>query len=203
MFKQSKNQSEKAFEEIIEKRIVPMLTEYQPFNDLMKYISSEDIKTSIENIKKLIMEERKQVLEVNNLHKEKAKIAPKVLYLSGQINSGNESAEKEMDNVKERMLEINEEIEKKEIQIQEILVNKEKENIELLKKTLNESYDIINNDEKKLYPLLDEIELMRKELEDKRILRDRLQSRINSTYSFIHGFMGGKETERFDEHMLE
>ena len=203
MFKQSKNQSEKAFEEIIEKRIVPMLTEYQPFNDLMKYISSEDIKTSIENIKKLIMEERKQVLEVNNLHKEKAKIAPKVLYLSGQINSGNESAEKEMDNVKERMLEINEEIEKKEIQIQEILVNKEKENLELLKKTLNESYDIINNDEKKLYPLLDEIELMRKELEDKRILRDRLQSRINSTYSFIHGFMGGKETERFDEHMLE
>lgn len=203
MFKQSKNQSEKAFEEIIEKRIVPMLTEYQPFNDLMKYISSEDIKTSIENIKKLIMEERKQVLEVNNLHKEKAKIAPKVLYLSGQINSGNESAEKEMDNVKERMLEINEEIEKKEIQIQEILVNKEKENIELLKKTLNESYDIINNDEKKLYPLLDEIELMRKELEDKRILRDKLQSRINSTYSFIHGFMGGKETERFDEHMLE
>lgn len=203
MFKQSKNQSEKAFEEIIEKRIVPMLTEYQPFNDLMKYISSEDIKTSIENIKKLIMEERKQVLEVNNLHKEKAKIAPKVLYLSGQINSGNESAEKEMDNVKERMLEINEEIEKKEIQIQEILVNKEKENLELLKKTLNESYDIINNDEKKLYPLLDEIELMRKELEDKRILRDKLQSRINSTYSFIHGFMGGKETERFDEHMLE
>ena len=203
MFKQSKNQSEKAFEEIIEKRIVPMLTEYQPFNDLMKYISSEDIKTSIENIKKLIMEERKQVLEVNNLHKEKAKIAPKVLYLSGQINSGNKSAEKEMDNVKERMFEINEEIEKKEIQIQEILVNKEKENLELLKKTLNESYDIINNDEKKLYPLLDEIELMRKELEDKRILRDKLQSRINSTYSFIHGFMGGKETERFDEHMLE
>ena len=203
MFKQSKNQSEKAFEEIIEKRIVPMLTEYQPLKDLMKYISSEDIKTSIENIKKLIMEERKQVLEVNNLHKEKAKIAPKVLYLSGQINSGNKSAEKEMDNVKERMLEINEEIEKKEIQIQEILVNKEKENLELLKKTLNESYDIINNDEKKLYPLLDEIELMRKELEDKRILRDKLQSRINSTYSFIHGFMGGKETERFDEHMLE
>ena len=203
MFKQSKNQSEKAFEEIIEKRIVPMLTEYQPFNDLMKYISSEDIKTSIENIKKLIMEERKQVLEVNNLHKEKAKIAPKVLYLSGQINSGNKSAEKEMDNVKERMLEINEEIEKKEIQIQEILVNKEKENLELLKKTLNESYDIINNDEKKLYPLLDEIELMRKELEDKRILREKLQSRINSTYSFIHGFMGGKETERFEEQMLE
>ena len=203
MFKQSKNQSENAFEEIIEQRIVPMLTEYQPFNDLMKYISSEDIKTSIENIKKLIMEERKQVLEVNNLHKEKAKIAPKVLYLSGQINSGNKSAEKEMDNIKERMLEINEEIEKKEIQIQEILVNKEKENLELLKKTLNESYDIINNDEKKLYPLLDEIELMRKELEDKRILRDKLQSRINSTYSFIHGFMGGKETERFDEHMLE
>ena len=60
-----------------------------------------------------------------------------------------------------------------------------------------------SNDEKKLYPLLDEIELMRKELEDKRILRDKLQSRINSTYSFIHGFMGGKETERFDEHMLE
>ena len=203
MFKQSKNQSEKTFEEIIEKRIVPMLTEYQPFNKLIKYISNEEINTSIENIKNLIREEKKHVLEVNNLHKEKAKIAPTVLYLSGQINSGNKSAEKEMDKIKERMLEINTEIEKKEIEIQEILVNKEKENIELLRKTLNESYDIIKCDEKKLYPLLDEIEVMRKELEDKRILRDNLQSRINSTYSFIHGFMGGKETERFDEHMLE
>ncbi len=203
MFKQSKNQSEKAFKEIIEKRIVPMLTEYQPFNELIKYISNEEINTSIEKIKNLIREEKKQVLEVNNLHKEKAKIAPTVLYLSGQINSGNKSAEKEMDKIKERMLEINTEIEKKEIEIQEILVNKEKENIELLRKTLNESYDIIKCDEKKLYPLLDDIEVMRKELEDKRILRDNLQSRINSTYSFIHGFMGGKETERFDEHMLE
>ena len=202
MFKQSKNQSEKAFKEIIEKRIVPMLTEYQPFNELMKYISCEEIQTSIDNIKKLIKEEKTQVLAVNNLHKEKAKIAPIVLYLSGQINSGNKSAEKEMDKIKERMLEINEEIEKKEIEIQEILVSKEKENINLLRKTLSESYDIINSDEKKLYLLLEEIEIMRKELEDKRILRDNLQGRINSTYSFIHGFMGGKETEKFDEHML-
>ena len=49
MFKQSKNQSEKAFKEIIEKRIVPMLTEYQPFNELMKYISCEEIQTSIDS----------------------------------------------------------------------------------------------------------------------------------------------------------
>lgn len=202
MFKQFKNRSEKTFEEIIEKRIVPMLTEYKPFNELMKHVSAEDIKASIEILKNLINNEKKLVLEVNNLHKEKAKIAPTVLYLSGQINSGNRSAEKEMDMMKDRMVQINEEIEKKEIEIQEILVSKEKENINLLRKTLSESYDIINSDEKKLYLLLEEIEIMRKELEDKRILRDNLQGRINSTYSFIHGFMGGKETEKFDEHML-
>ena len=137
MFKQFKNRSEKTFEEIIEKRIVPMLTEYKPFNELMKHVSAEDIKASIEILKNLINDEKKLVLEVNNLHKEKAKIAPTVLYLSGQINSGNRSAEKEMDMMKDRMVQINEEIEKKEIEIQEILVSKEKENIKLLRKTLS------------------------------------------------------------------
>ena len=126
-----------------------------------------------------------------------------MLYLSSQLNSGNKEAERELEKEKNRMLEINNEISNKESSIQELLVNKEEKNLELLKETLEISYDIIKKDKSLLDPLLKEIEQMRKDLENKRILRDELQERINLTYSFIHGFMGGKDTEKFDNHMLD
>lgn len=203
MKKASNNFSEKSFEEMLSKRVVPLLLEYKPFNDMLKHVSTKEMQAIIKELKDIIRDEKKQILDVNNLHKEKAKIAPRVLYLSGQLNSGNKSAEKELDNEKNRMLKINDEISNKESSIQELLVNKEEKNVELLKETLETAYDIIKKDQKQLDPLLKEIEDMRKELENKRIIRDELQERINSTYSFIHGFMGGKDTEKFDNHMLD
>ena len=181
MKKSNNNFSEKSFEEMLSKRVVPMLLEYKPFNDMLKYVSTKQMQTIINELKEIIKDEKKQILDVNNLHKEKSKIAPRVLYLSSQLNSGNKEAES----------------------IQELLVNKEEKNLELLKETLEISYDIIKKDKSLLDPLLKEIEQMRKDLENKRILRDELQERINLTYSFIHGFMGGKDTEKFDNHMLD
>ena len=203
MKKSNNNFSEKSFEEMLSKRVVPMLLEYKPFNDMLKYVSTKQMQTIINELKEIVKDEKKQILDVNNLHKEKSKIAPRVLYLSSQLNSGNKEAERELEKEKNRMLEINNEISNKESSIQELLVNKEEKNLELLKETLEISYDIIKKDKSLLDPLLKEIEQMRKDLENKRILRDELQERINLTYSFIHGFMGGKDTEKFDNHMLD
>lgn len=203
MKKSNNNFSEKSFEEMLSKRVVPMLLEYKPFNDMLKYVCTKQMQTIINELKEIIKDEKKQILDVNNLHKEKSKIAPRVLYLSSQLNSGNKEAERELEKEKNRMLEINNEISNKESSIQELLVNKEEKNLELLKETLEISYDIIKKDKSLLDPLLKEIEQMRKDLENKRILRDELQERINLTYSFIHGFMGGKDTEKFDNHMLD
>lgn len=198
----NKKESEKTFQDIINNKMVPMLLEYPPFKEMIKYVVTNEMNSIIKEIREVEKIEKTKILDVNNLHKEKAKIAPTVLYLSNQLNSKNSNTARELDDVKDRLLEINTEIVEKEQEIQELLVTKEHMNLDLLRETLSCAYDLIKQDEKTLNPLLKEIEDMRKELENKRILRDKLQARINSTYGFIHGFMGSKETEKIDEQMF-
>lgn len=199
----NKSESDKLFEEIIEKKIVPMLLDYKPFNEMLKYVSTNEMQAHIREIKRISIEEKKQVLEVNNLHKEKARIAKQVLYISNQLNAkGRNEMEDELVDSRNRIIQINEEIDERENSIQELLVQKEEENLNLLRETLSCSYNTIKNDEKELTNLLKEIEELRKVLENKRIQRDELQGRIDSTYGFIHGFMGAKETQKIDEQFL-
>lgn len=199
----NKNQSDKLFEEIIEKKIVPMLLDYKPFNDMIKYVSTTQMDILIKSIKTATIEQKRQVLEVNNFHKEKARIATKVLYLSNQLNAkGRNDVEHELEELRNRIIEINQEIDERETKIQEILVKKEEDNLNLLRETLSCCYNTIKVDEKNLEVLLKDIEQLRKKLEMQRIQRDELQGRIDSTYGFIHGFMGGKETQKIDEKLL-
>ena len=185
-----KSQSDKLFEEILEKKIVPMLLEYKPFNDMIKYVRTSQMEDTIKSLREIMTTEKTQVLEANNIHKEKSRLVSNVLYLSNQLNNG------------KKILKFNDEIEKRENSIKELLVLKEEQNLQLLRETLSCCYATIKNDEKELDTLLKNIEQLRKELENKRIKRDELQNRIDSTYGFIHGFMGAKETQKIDEHLL-
>ena len=197
-----KSQSDKLFEEILEKKIVPMLLEYKPFNDMIKYVRTPQMESTIKSLRDVMTTEKTQVLEANNIHKEKSRLVSNVLYLSNQLNNGNAKVEKELEETRNKILEFNDEIEKRENSIKELLVLKEEQNLQLLRETLSCCYATIKNDEKELDTLLKNIEQLRKELENKRIKRDELQNRIDSTYGFIHGFMGAKETQKIDEHLL-
>lgn len=197
-----KSQSDKLFEDILEKKIVPILLEYKPFNEMIKYVSTPQMNVAIQQLRATITDEKKQVLEVNNIHKEKSRLMAKILYLSNQLNTGNNNVESELEETRNTILELNDEINKREDSIKELLVLKEEQNLQLLRETLNCCYSTIKTDEKELETLLNNIEQARKELENKRIKRDELQNRIDSTYGFIHGFMGAKETQKIDEHLL-
>lgn len=197
-----KSQSDKLFEEILEKKIVPMLLEYKPFNDMIKYVRTPQMESTIKSLRDVMTTEKTQVLEANNIHKEKSRLVSNVLYLSNQLNNGNAKVEKELEETRNKILEFNDEIEKRENSIKELLVLKEEHNLQLLRETLSCCYSTIKTDEKELDSLLKNIEQLRKELENKRIKRDELQNRIDSTYGFIHGFMGAKETQKIDEHLL-
>lgn len=199
----NKSESNKLFERIKKGTVIPMLIDYKPFKEMIKYSINPPMQSLIKYIEDITKEEKAKLLETANLQKEKSRFAAKVLYLSDQLNShGSRHAGEHLDDIKEKMVEINDKIEQNRIDLSALRVEKENLNLELLRQTLDYCYENINQDEKNLKALLDEIDKIRTELEKKRIVRDTLQKRINSTYGFIHGVIGAKETSKIDEEML-
>lgn len=191
------------FEQILSKKRVPILLNYKPYQTMIKLGQSQRMKELSKELQALINTEKKQILEVNSLHKEKSRITAKILYLSNEINSSSKNTlEKDLDQSKSRMEEIRTEILEKENKIQDMIYEKESKNIELLKETVNYAYEYMKKDEVELKKTLIEIEKLREKLKKDREKREFLEKRINSIYGFLHGIVGAKDTEILDENIL-
>lgn len=191
------------FEEILSKKKIPILLSYKPYQAMVKYGQSKNMMEISKELNEFISIEKKKILEVNSLHKEKSRITAKILYISNEINSNNrKSLEKELGDCKNRMEEIRLEINQQENEIQDMIYEKEKKNIELLKETVNYAYEYMKKDEAELKKILAEIDKLREKLKKEREKRDNLEKRINSIYGFLHGIVGAKDTEILDDKIL-
>lgn len=193
------------FDQLLNKKIVPILVDYEPFKELLKYGTSKKMDDLIERLDKLIFIEKDHILTIKNLNKEKKRTTAKVLYYSGQVNSdsGTEADMKKLEQERKIINETNQEIDERREKMEEILVEKEQLNLELLKETVSYCYNRMEKDEKELDIILEDIEKIRKELEVKRIKRDELEDRVNSTYSFIHSLLGSNATQKIDSKLAD
>lgn len=199
----SKSDSKKIFEQMEDGGKIPILTEYKPFKDMVKYVANETMRSLMLEIEEISRQEKDIILNIKNSQKEKSRFAARVLYVSDQLNiQKNPNAQDSLDNLKGDMSILNQVIEQGQSDLRILELQKETLNKKLLKETLDYCYDNINNDEDELGKLLPEIDKLRQELEEKRIRRDDLQNKIEYTYGFIHGLMGAKKTEKMDEEML-
>lgn len=191
------------FQDILSKKRVPLLLNYAPYQSMIKYGQSSKMKEISNEIKALIEVEKKHILEVNTLHKEKSRITANVLYISNELNSQNNlGMEKRLEEQRLRMEEIREEIKNREDGIQDIIMEKEEKNLELLKETIDYAYEYMKKDEAELKKVLEEIEVLRQKLKVDREKRDKLEKRVNSIYGFLHAMVGAKDTEKLDEEFL-
>ena len=191
------------FQDILSKKRVPLLLNYAPYQSMIKYGQSSKMKEISNEIKALMEVEKKHILEVNTLHKEKSRITANVLYISNELNSQNNlGMEKRLEEQRLRMEEIREEIKNREDGIQDIIMEKEEKNLELLKETIDYAYEFMKKDEAELKKVLEEIEVLRQKLKVDREKRDKLEKRVNSIYGFLHAMVGAKDTEKLDEEFL-
>ena len=191
------------FQEILSNKHVHLLLNYAPYQSMIKYGQSNKMKEISNQMKELIVIEKKQILEVNSLHKEKSRITANVLYISNEINSQNNlSMEGKLEEQRLRMEQVRQEIKDRENQIQDIVMEKEEMNIDLLKETIDYAYEFMKKDGVELKKVLEEIEVLRQKLKVDREKRDKLEKRVNSIYGFLHGMVGAKDTEKLDEEFL-
>lgn len=194
------------FEDLSNKKMIPILTEYDPFRKLIEFGASKKMQDLIEKLNETIIEEKENILAVKNLDKEKKRSTAKVLYYSKQINSPSGGLRSDIDNLEKERQTINnmyDEIDSRKEKIDELSIEKENLNLDLLKETISYCYNNMDKDEKDLDVILKEIDKLRDTLEEKRIKRDDLEGRINSTYSFIHSLLGAKATQSIDTKLID
>lgn len=183
---------------------VPILLSYEPFKKVIRHGSNPKIKKEMQILSGMIEEEKKHILEVNSLHKEKSRITASILYLSNQLNQKeSRTSERELEMRRNRMKEIIEDIRGREAAIQELRLRQEEQNLVLLGETVEYAYEKMKRDEKELEALLREIEKLRDKLRADREQRDQLKGRLDSLYGFMHALMGAKETEKLDTEFFD
>lgn len=197
--------SKKLYEKIISEKMVPILTEYKPFRDMLKVISSPKIQKTAEELDKALRLEKALILDIKNTEKEKSKLTSRVLYFSDQLNSekGSNGDLIRLNEEKKKILLANQSISNMDEKLGEVIQEKEKLNFKLLKDTLEYCYSNINKDQEKLDKTTKEIEKYRAKLHDLRIERDAFENRAASTYNFVHGLLGSKTTQAIDEDLIK
>lgn len=197
--------SNKLYEMLTSSETVPIMTEYKPFNDLVKTDVPAKIKTMASQLNEVLREEKKLLLTMKNMEKEKSKTTSRVLYFSSQLNSsdGNERDMRMLAEEEGKIHQANMKLDNMDKHLLKLREEKQKLNLGLLKETLENSYKNINADQNRLEEVNYEINELRKALDTLRAERDMLDNKVTTTYNFVHGLMGASATEKIDENFIQ
>jgi len=187
---------------IILKNKVPLLINDQAWKRL--FLESND--RSLQNIRKeledLVQELKEKEKELNRLKIEKKKTMAKILNISDMVNNNNYNAVNQLEECQNKIYKLNEEIEDLTFR-NEILPKEIRDvNYRLLKETIKLAYKDLSLDGKRLGATNEEIETLREQLRGLLEKKHDYEERINNTYGFLHGILGGKEMEKLDKDML-
>ncbi|CAH2215001.1 coiled-coil domain-containing protein [Tepidibacter aestuarii] len=191
-------------EKIVKKNKVPILTQYEPFKELIKMETNESISRKVKELNDLIKERKAMEKQLLDMQGKKPKLMAKIIYISNELNENkNIKAEQELDKLKQEMEEINNSIDMifEKLEDRPILI-KEK-NLELLRETVKHSYEKINKGESNLSEVNAKVAKLRKELDDLRVQKEDIEETVNSTYHFIHAILGHKDMEKLDGKLLK
>ena len=162
----------------------------------MRYIK-EELTESVKKVKEL--EETVRTIQKEKLHAMKM-----ILGVSSAVNNEDKiETIGLLDEYKKRIEDINEELDEIIFQLETIPKDIRELNFSLLKATVDYGYKELKDKEKKLVSVNDELNVLRKRLQELINEKYDYEEFIDATYSFLHGMLGGKEMEKLDEEILE
>lgn len=191
-------------ENILRKNKIPIL-----FNDLnwIKLFADSNDK-NIQNAKEVLMnllaKEKEIELQSNKLQREKSKCMKMILGVSDSVNNENKIENVVLlDEYKERILDINEEVEDLTFKLETMPKEIREANFKLLNDTVKFSYDELKYKEKIVKQSVEEIEILRKKLQELMVTKYDYEEWINETYTFLHGILGSEIIEELDKERLK
>mgnify|MGYP006278544751 CR=1 FL=1 len=190
--------------DIILKNKIPILVQSEEWKNIYGDIKDKKIDDAKEKLLELLKHKKELSNKLEKLKKDKRKTMVTIINLSHKVNSNNDcdSIDK-LDESKENIIDINTDIEDLKFKLEMIPSQIRQANYELLKNTIRYSYKDLKKMESELKPLNEEIDELRDKLKGLIEQKNDYEERINDTYTFLHGILGGKEMEKLDKEFFK
>lgn len=191
-------------EDIIRKNKIPLLVEDDNWQELFGDIVNKNIQQIKEELMELMEKERELDRLSKKLQKDKLHAMKMILGISDAVNNENKIENVDLlDKYKQRIEDINADLDDIMYQLEIIPQDIRKMNFDLLKATVEYGYKELKVKEKKLNSVTEELEILRERLKELINKKHDYEEWIDATYSFLHGMLGSQEMEKLDEKILD
>ncbi len=191
-------------ESILLKNRIPLLHDDNSWIKLFGDVNDKNIQNAKEELIKLVTKERELEIRNRELQKEKIKCMKMILGVSDSINNDNKVENIGLlDDYKNRMININEELEELTFQLETVPKEIREANLKLLNATIQYGYEELKSREKIVNQSISEIEILRNRLKELIKTKHDYEEWINETYTFLHGLLGSEVIEKIDRERLK
>ncbi|CAK7085238.1 hypothetical protein [Tissierella sp.] len=185
---------------ILLKNKIPLLYNDESWVKLFGDVNDKNIQNTKEELIELVSKERELEIQNRELQREKLKCMKMILGISDSINNDNKVENIALlDDYKNRMISINEELEELTFQLETIPKEIREANLKLLNLTIEYGYDELKVKEKVVAQSIGEIEALRQKLKNLIKTKHDYEEWINETYTFLHGLLGSEVIEKIDK----
>lgn len=195
-------------ENLLRKNRIPILIKEPEWVKLFGDINNRQIQSAKEELTQLISKEKELESYSKKIQKKKSKHMKMILQVSNIINDEDNNNDrtkniKLLDQYKEEILQINEEVEEIKFKLENFPKEIREANFQLLNATVQYGYDELKHKEKEFDKAVTEIESLRLKLREALKIKYDNEEWINNTYTFLHGVLGSEVIEKLDRKKLK
>lgn len=195
-------------EKTLRRNRIPLLIKEPEWVKLFGDINNRQIQSAKEELIKLISNEKELEAYSKKIQRDKAKHMKMILEVSNIVNDEDNHSDKTkninlLDQYKEEILKINEEIEEIRFKLESFPKEIREANFQLLNATVQYGYDELKNKEREFNKAVTEIEGLRLKLREALKVKHDNEEWINDTYTFLHGVLGSEVIEKLDRKKLK
>jgi len=191
-------------ESIIAKNKIPLLINNKDWLNLFGKLNNKSIQSVKEKLEETVKIRRNLEREENKLNEDKKFAMKMILGISNAVNNENKTHDvKLLDEYKEKIENINVRLDSISYELETTYEEIRELNLELLKATIYYGYKELKKREEKLKDITEELESLREKT--KELINEKYDNEewVRATYSFLHGMLGWKETDKLDDEILE
>ncbi|PAB58749.1 hypothetical protein [Anaeromicrobium sediminis] len=189
-------------DKIIKKNKIGILIYDKDWKELFVNNMTRSMKKNAKILDELCNEHKSAEKNSILLKKKKKQIIKAILELSDEINNKNEGSVERLENIKEQLVQINDQIDENQFLLETLPRKIKKYNLELLEESTYIAYKSIEKESKRVEELESEMTILREKLGNMRDEKISLQEKVDKVYEYIHNTLGHKEANKYDTKYL-
>lgn len=191
-------------EDLIRKNKIPLLYKDPKWLEIFGNQNNELIDTIKKELQELVEEERSMEKRNREVQTEKVNLMKKILKASEVVNTDNNlDAIQLLDEYKEKILQLNDELEEITFKLETLPSEIKQKNLSLLNETINVGYEELVEKKQVLDSAVKEMDIIRNRLRELIEVKVSNEEWINKTYLYFHGVLGSEVIEKIDRQKLD